>query len=129
MKRDVISTDKAPAAVGPYVQAVRAGDLLFASGQLGLIPESGQLPEGIEAQTRQALANVNAVLEEAGFSSEDVVKTTVFLSDLRDFSIVNEIYGDFFGDGRPARSCVEVSALPKGGLVEIEVTAVRPKEA
>jgi len=129
MKRDVISTDKAPAAVGPYVQAIRTGDLLFASGQLGLIPESGQLPEGIEAQTRQALANVNAVLEEAGFTRKDVVKTTVFLSDIGNFALVNEIYGEFFGDSRPARSCVEVSALPKGGLVEIEITAVRQTEA
>ena len=129
MKRDVISTDKAPAAVGPYVQAVRAGDFLFASGQLGLIPESGQLPEGIEAQTRQALANVNAVLEEAGFTRKDVVKTTVFLSDIGNFALVNEIYGEFFGDSKPARSCVEVSALPKGGLVEIEITAVRQTEA
>ena len=129
MKREIISTDKAPAAVGPYVQAVRMGDFLFASGQLGLIPESGQLPEGIEAQTRQALANVNAVLEEAGFSRNDVVKTTVFLSDIGNFSLVNEIYGAFFGDSKPARSCVEVSALPKGGLVEIEITAVRQTEA
>ena len=124
-----ISTDKAPAAVGPYVQAVRAGDLLFASGQLGLIPENGRLPEGIGAQTRQALANVNAVLEEAGFSRADVVKTTVFLTDLGNFSLVNEIYGDFFGNGKPARSCVEVSALPKGGLIEIEITAARQAEA
>ena len=129
MNREVISTDKAPAAVGPYVQAVRTGNFLFASGQLGLIPESGQLPEGIEAQTRQALANVNAVLEEAGFTRKDVVKTTVFLSDIGNFALVNEIYGEFFGDSKPARSCVEVSALPKGGLVEIEITAVRQTEA
>ena len=124
-----IHTDKAPAAVGPYVQAIQAGNTLYSSGQLGLIPESGQLPEGIEAQTRQALANVNAVLEEAGFSRKDVVKTTVFLSDIGNFSLVNEIYGAFFGDSKPARSCVEVSALPKGGLVEIEITAVRQAEA
>ncbi len=125
MSIKVIYTDKAPAAVGPYSQAVMAGSVLYSSGQLGLIPETGLLPEGIAAQTVQALKNVEAVLEEAGFRKEDVVKTTVFLTDLGNFGIVNELYADFFGETKPARSCVEVSALPKGGLVEIEFTAVK----
>jgi 2-iminobutanoate/2-iminopropanoate deaminase len=125
MSIKVIYTDKAPAAVGPYSQAVMAGSVLYSSGQLGLIPETGLLPEGIAAQTVQALKNVVAVLEEAGFRKEDVVKTTVFLTDLGNFGIVNELYADFFGETKPARSCVEVSALPKGGLVEIEFTAVK----
>ncbi len=121
----IINTSKAPAAVGPYVQAVKAGNMLFSSGQLGLIPETGTLPEGVEAQTRQSLANIQAILEEAGFSKSDVVKTTVFIKDMNDFAAVNAIYADFFGDTRPARSCVEVARLPKDGLVEIEVTAVK----
>lgn len=120
-----IHTDKAPVAVGPYVQAVLAGNTLFTSGQLGLIPETGTLPEGIEAQTRQSLKNLQAILDEAGFEKSDVVKTTVFLKDIGDFAAVNAIYADFFGDSHPARSCVEVACLPKGGLVEIELTAVR----
>ncbi|MBQ5955493.1 MAG: RidA family protein [Firmicutes bacterium] len=125
MSNKVIYTDKAPAAVGPYSQAIMAGNMLCSSGQLGLIPETGLLPEGIAAQTVQALKNVEAVLEEAGFRKEDVVKTTVFLTDLGNFGIVNELYADFFGETKPARSCVEVSALPKGGLVEIEFTAIK----
>lgn len=121
----IINTSKAPAAVGPYVQAIKAGNMLFSSGQLGLIPETGTLPEGVEAQTRQSLANIQAILEEAGFSKSDVVKTTVFIKDMNDFAAVNAIYADFFGVTRPARSCVEVARLPKDGLVEIEVTAVK----
>ena len=120
-----IHTDKAPAAVGPYVQAVQAGNTLYTSGQLGMIPGTGELPEGVEAQTRQSLANVQAILTEAGFEKSDVVKTTVFLKNMGDFAAVNAIYADFFGDTCPARSCVEVACLPKGGLVEIELTAVR----
>ena len=125
MANRVIYTDKAPAAVGPYSQAIQAGGTLYSSGQLGLIPETGLLPEGIEAQTVRALANVEAVLKEAGFEKEDVVKTTVFLTDLGNFGRVNELYAGFFGETKPARSCVEVSALPKGGLVEIEFVAVK----
>ena len=120
-----IHTDKTPAAVGPYVQAVLAGNTLYTSGQLGMIPGTGELPEGVEAQTRQSLANVQAILTEAGFEKSDVVKTTVFLKNMGDFAAVNAIYADFFGDTCPARSCVEVACLPKGGLVEIELTAVR----
>ncbi len=125
MSKKIIHTDKAPAAVGPYVQAIDTGNTLYASGQLGLIPETGLLPEGVEAQTRQSLANVQAVLEAAGYKKEDVVKTTVFLSDIGDFAAVNQIYAEFFGDVRPARSCVEAANLPKGGLVEVEVVAVK----
>ena len=125
MANKVINTAGALAAIGPYVQAVRAGNMLFSSGQLGLVPETGELPEGIEAQTRQSLANIAAILDEAGFEKSDVVKTTVFIKNMGDFGKVNEIYAAFFGDAKPARSCVEVAALPKGGLVEIEFVAVK----
>lgn len=120
-KRTVISTPHAPAAIGPYSQAIRAGQFLFASGQLGLDPASGDLREGIEAQTRQALANMQAVLGEVGAPIESVVKTTIFLADMADFAVVNKIYGEVFGYEPPARSTVQVAALPKNGLVEIEM--------
>ena len=121
----IINTNKAPAAVGPYVQAVKAGNMLFSSGQLGLIPETGALPEGVQAQTRQSLMNIQAILDEAGYAKSDIVKTTVFIKDMNDFGAVNAIYADFFGDSKPARSCVEVARLPKDGLVEIEFVAVK----
>ena len=120
-----ISTSQAPAAIGPYAQAVQAGNILYTSGQLGIEPQSGALPEGVEAQTRQSLDNIDAILESAGYARTDVVKTTVFLKDLNDFAAVNAIYGAFFGEHRPARSCVQVAKLPKDGLVEIEVVAAR----
>ena len=123
MANKIINTNKAPAAVGPYVQAVQAGNMLFSSGQLGLIPATGALPEGVEAQTRQSLANIQAILDEAGFAKSDIVKTTVYIKDMNDFSRVNAIYAEFFGDSKPARSCVEVARLPKDGLVEIEFVA------
>ena len=123
MSIQIIHTENAPAAVGPYSQAIRTGNLLITSGQLGLIPENGILPEGVEAQAEQALKNIGAILEAAGFARTDVVKTTVFIRNMGDFGTVNEIYAAFFGNHKPARSCVEVSALPKNGLVEIEVTA------
>ena len=125
MAVQTIHTEDAPAAIGPYSQAVRAGSLLMTSGQLGLNPETGVLPEGIAEQTEQALKNIDAILQEAGFARTDVVKTTVFIRNMNDFGTVNSIYAAFFGEHKPARSCVEVSALPKGGLVEIEVTAAR----
>ena len=121
----IINTNKAPAAVGPYVQAIKAGNMLFSSGQLGLIPETGALPEGVQAQTRQSLANIQAILDEAGYAKSDIVKTTVFIKDMNDFGAVNAVYADFFGDSKPARSCVEVARLPKDGLVEIEFVAVK----
>ena len=123
MSTQIIHTQKAPAAVGPYSQAILAGSLLLTSGQLGLDPETGTLPEGVEAQAEQALKNIGAILEAAGFARTDVVKTTVFIRNMGDFGTVNEIYAAFFGNHKPARSCVEVSALPKNGLVEIEVIA------
>lgn len=123
-KRTVVSTSNAPAAIGPYSQAIRAGQFLFASGQLGLDPATGDLRVGIEAQTRQALANLQAVLAEAGASVANVVKTTIFLADLGHFATVNQLYGEVFGQEPPARSTVQVAALPKGGLVEIEVIAL-----
>lgn len=119
--RNVISTSDAPAAIGPYSQAIRAGSFLFASGQLGLDPATGDLREGVEAQTRQALANMQAVLAAAGAQVERVVKTTIFLADMADFAVVNQIYGEVFGHEPPARSTVQVAALPKHGLIEIEM--------
>ena len=124
MNNKVINTSGAPAAVGSYVQAIQAENILISSGQLGMIPESGLLPGGIAAQTRQSLENIQAILEEAGYRKEDIVKTTVFIKDMNDFGTVNTIYGEFFGDSKPARSCVEVAKLPKDGLVEIEFIAV-----
>lgn len=121
----VITAKNAPAAVGPYSHAMQTGNMVFTSGQLGLIPETGALPEGVEAQTTQALKNLTAVLEAAGMSLADVVKTVVFLADINDFAAVNKIYAEFFGDTAPARSCVQVAALPKGGLVEIEAIATK----
>jgi 2-iminobutanoate/2-iminopropanoate deaminase len=121
----IINTDRAPAAVGPYVQAIRAGNTLYSSGHLGMDPRTGALPEGVEAQTRQSLANVQAILDEAGFARSDIVKTTVFIRNMNDFAAINAIYADFFGEARPARSCVEVARLPKDGLVEIEFVAVK----
>ena len=125
MALQIIHTADAPAAVGPYSQAVRTGNLLLTSGQLGLDPETGILPEGVEAQAEQSLKNIGAILDAAGYARTDVVKTTVFIRNMADFGRVNAIYAAFFGDHKPARSCVEVSALPKGGLVEIEVIASR----
>lgn len=125
MNKQVISTTAAPGAIGPYSQAVQIGEHIFTSGQLGLIPETGQLAEGIEAQTTQALRNVSAILEAAGTSLNKVVKTTVFLQNMDDFAKVNEIYGSFFAEPYPARSAVQVARLPKDGLVEIEVIALK----
>ena len=125
MAGKIIHTDRAPAAVGPYSQAIQAGHLLITSGQLGLEPETGSLPEGVEAQAEQSLKNVDAILTEAGLARTDVIKTTVFIRNMGDFAAVNRIYAAYFGDHKPARSCVEVSALPKNGLVEIEVIAVK----
>lgn len=125
MAASMIHTVHAPAAIGPYSQAVLTGGLLLTSGQLGLDPETGTLPEGVEAQAAQALENIGAILTEAGYERTDVVKTTIFIRNMGDFAAVNRIYAGFFGDHKPARSCVEVSALPKGGLVEIEATAAK----
>ena len=123
-QRNIIKTQHAPAAIGPYSQAIRAGDLIFASGQLGLDPQTGKLQEGVEAQARQALANVKAVLQAADSSVDRVIKTTIFLADINDFAKVNAIYGELFNHEPPARSTIQVAALPLGGLVEIEVIAL-----
>ena len=121
----VIAAKNAPAAVGPYVHAQLAGNTLYCSGQMGLIPETGALPEGVEAQAEQALKNLGAVLEAAGMSYKDVVKTTVFLADIADFAAINVIYAKYFCENSPARSCVQAGALPPGGLFEIECIAVK----
>ena len=120
-----VSTPNAPAALGPYSQAVDTGSTVYCSGQLGLDPATGNLAEGVQAQTHQALKNLQAVLNEAGLSLDNVVKTTVFVQDLADFGTVNEIYGTYFHGGFSARSCVQIAALPKNALVEIECIAVR----
>ncbi len=119
-----VQTSHAPAAMGPYSQAVKVGGFLFCSGQLGIVPATGQLAEGVEAQTRQALENLSRVLKAAGTDMSRVVKTTIFLLNLADFQLVNQIYGAFFVQPFPARSTVQVSALPKNALVEIEAIAI-----
>ena len=120
----VISTKKAPAAIGPYSQAVQVGNLVYTSGQIPINPATGAFVEGgIKEQTRQSLTNVKAILEEAGLSMGHVVKTTVFMADMNDFADMNSVYAEFFAEPYPARSAVAVKTLPKGALVEIEVVA------
>ncbi|MCI8739073.1 MAG: RidA family protein [Oscillibacter sp.] len=122
--KTIISTSQAPAAIGPYAQAVKANGFVITSGQLPIDPAAGTFPEGIQAQTRQSLTNVKAILEEAGLTMDAVLKTTVFLSDMNNFAAMNEVYATFFTEGSfPARSAVEVARLPKDALVEIEVIA------
>lgn len=120
-----ITAPNAPAAVGPYCHAKLAGGTLYCSGQLGLDPATGTLPAGVEAQARQALENLGTVLQSAGMDYADVVKTTVFLADIGDFSAINAIYAEYFSNQPPARSCVQAAALPKGGLFEIEAIAAK----
>ena len=124
--KKVISTSQAPAAIGPYSQAVQAGNMLFMSGQLGIDPATGEFAEGgVKAQTVQSFKNIRAILTEAGFVMDDIVKTTVFLADMSYFAEMNEVYASQFGETFPARSAVAVKTLPKNGLVEIEVIAVK----
>lgn len=124
--KKVIATKQAPAAIGPYSQAIEVGNMLFASGQLGLDPETGDFaPGGVKAQTEQSFRNIKAILAEAGYTMENVVKTTVYLADMADFAAVNEVYAAQFSGDFPARSAVAVKTLPKNGLVEIEVIAVK----
>ena len=124
MSRQVISTDKAPAAIGPYSQAVLAGDTLYLAGQIPIDPATGQLTEAdIKTQTHQVLKNIQAVLAAAGFSMADVVQVQVFLKDLNDFSAMNEVYAEYFTADPPARAAVEVSRLPRDSLIEIMATA------
>jgi len=122
--KKVISTVKAPAAIGPYSQAIKVGNLVFTSGQIPIDPATGNFVEGgIKEQTRQSLTNVKAILEEAGLTMANVVKTTVFMADMADFADMNAVYAEFFAEPYPARSAVAVKTLPKGALVEIEVVA------
>ena len=123
--KTVIHTASAPAAIGPYSQAIETDGMLFTSGQLGIIPTTGELAQGVEAQTEWALKNIGAILAQAGLDYSNVIKTTVFVADLADFAKVNAVYQTFFDGAYPARSCVQVAALPKGGLVEIECIAVK----
>lgn len=125
MEKKVVFTSEAPAAIGPYSQAIAVGNTLYTSGQLGIDPHTGELCSGVEAQARQALMNLGAILQSYSMNYAHIVKTTVFLTDLKDFAAVNAIYQTFFPDSPPARSCIQVSALPKGGLVEIECVAVK----
>jgi 2-iminobutanoate/2-iminopropanoate deaminase len=125
MTRQAISTTGAPAAIGPYSQAIGTGDFVYCSGQLGLDPATGELSDGVEAQADRSLRNLTAVLDAAGLTMADVVKTTIFLVDIGDFAAVNAVYGSYMPDPPPARSTVAVAALPKGGRVEIEAIARR----
>jgi 2-iminobutanoate/2-iminopropanoate deaminase len=126
MQRERVSTNGAPAAIGPYSQAIASGQLVFASGQVAMEPASGQLVEGdVQVQTKRALENLSAVLLAAGSSLGQVVKTTVFLTTMDDFAPMNEVYAGFFPSDPPARSTIAVAALPKGALVEIEAIAIR----
>src|SRR5438128_684685 len=123
--KKIISTSEAPAAVGPYSQAVRVGSTIYFAGQIPLDPKTGQIISGgIEIQARRVLDNIGAILRSEGLSFENIVKTTIFLTDLADFQTVNEIYAGYFKQAPPARSTVQVSALPKGARIEIEVVAV-----
>ncbi|WP_340023844.1 RidA family protein [Paenibacillus sp. FSL K6-1096] len=123
-ERKTIATSNAPGAIGPYSQAVQFGNMIITSGQLGM-NAAGEFPDSVSEQAKQSLTNVKAILEAADYAMEHVVKTTVFLKDMGDFQMVNEVYATFFADPYPARSAVEVAKLPKGGLVEIEVIAVK----
>ncbi len=122
---EFVSTTNAPAAIGPYSQAVRVGDMLFTSGQIALTPDGGEevLAQGIEEQTKQVLSNLKSVIEAGGSSLDKVIKTTIFLANMEDFTKVNEIYASFFGEHKPARSTVAVKTLPKNALIEIEAIA------
>jgi 2-iminobutanoate/2-iminopropanoate deaminase len=122
--KEIIRTEKAPKAIGPYSVATRFGDLVFTAGQLGLVPETMELvPGGVQAETRQSLTNLKNVLEAAGTSLDNALKTTVYLRDMSDFAAMNAVYGEFFGANPPARSTIQAGGLPKGGAVEIDVVA------
>lgn len=123
MAKEIIATTNAPGAVGPYVQAVKVNGMAYCSGQLGIDPAVGKMPEGVEAQAHCSMKNMGAILKEAGSDYSKIVKTTIFLADMNDFAKVNEIYKSYFGEEYPARSCVQVAKLPLGGLVEVECIA------
>ncbi|WP_394922117.1 RidA family protein [uncultured Robinsoniella sp.] len=123
--KTAISTDKAPAAIGPYSQAIEVNGMIYTSGVIPVVPATGEIPEGVEAQADQAIGNLAALLEAAGTSIAKVIKTTVFIKDMNDFGKINEIYAKYFTETYPARSCVEVARLPKDVLIEIEAVAVK----
>ena len=122
-----VSTQNAPAAIGPYSQAIKVGNILFTSGQIPVNPQNGEIPEGVEAQAKQAMTNVKNLVEASGASMDNVIKTTVFIANMNDFAKINEIYAQFFTKPYPARSCVEVARLPKDVLIEIEAVALKVK--
>jgi 2-iminobutanoate/2-iminopropanoate deaminase len=128
IKKKVIYSSEAPKAIGPYSQAIMYGDMLFISGQLGLQPKTGELPESVEEQAKQAMNNLKVILEEAGMNFGDVVQTHIFLKDIKDFQKVNEIYAKYFDGDYPARATMQVAALPKDGKVEIEMTACKQQK-
>ena len=123
MKKEILSTDKAPSAIGPYSQGVKIGDLIYTSGQIPVNPATGEMESDIRKATERSMNNVKAILEEAGSSLENIIKTTIFLKDINDFAAVNEVYATFFNENPPARSCVEVGKLPKDAVIEIEAIA------
>lgn len=123
--KQVISTEKAPAAIGPYSQAIEVNGMVYTSGMIPVNPATGEIPEGVQAQATQALSNLSALLQAAGTSMNNVVKTTVFIKDMNDFEAINEIYATFFEGAFPSRSCVEVARLPKDVLLEVEAVAVK----
>jgi len=127
MKKRIIHTNQAPTAIGPYSQAIRIGDFLYTSGQIALDPESGQFLFGeIEEETEQTIKNISAILQAEGLYLENVIKTTVYLSDLKNFERMNQVYEKYFSENKPARACVQVAALPKGAKVEIDAIAACP---
>ena len=123
--KNVISTDKAPAAIGPYSQAIEVNGIVYTSGVIPVVPETGEIPEGSQAQAKQAFTNLSHLLEAAGTSMDNVVKTTVFIKEMNDFGAINEVYADFFPAPFPARSCVEVARLPKDVMLEVEAIATK----
>lgn len=125
MKREVINTKNAPGAIGPYSQGIIVGDFVYTSGQIPINPATGVMETDIKIATKQSMENVKAILEAAGTSLENVVKTSIFLKDLNDFAVVNEIYGTYFTENPPARSCVQVAKLPKDAVIEIEAIATK----
>lgn len=121
--KKTIMTNTAPAAIGPYSQAIVSASRLYASGQLGINPQTGEMNDDFALQAKQVMENISAILNEAGYVFEDIVKTTIFMTDLANFTCLNEIYGSYFKSSKPARSCIQVAGLPKGGKVEIEFIA------